>query len=146
MKIFTIGFAQKSAEGFFSLLEKQGIERLVDIRLNNVSQMAGFTKREDLKYFLQRISGIDYVHAPLLAPEKEALDAYRSDKDWEKFEARFRRLLEERQPLEQLGKDLFTDKATCLLCSEPEAQKCHRRLAAEYLEKNLGQSVEIIHL
>jgi uncharacterized protein (DUF488 family) len=146
MKIFTMGFAQKSAEEFFSLLEKQGIERLVDIRLNNVSQMAGFTKRDDLKYFLQRISGIDYVHAPLLAPEKEALEAYRSDKDWEKFKARFRRLLEERKPLEQLGKDLFADKVACLLCSEPEAERCHRRLVAEHLAKNIGKSVEIIHL
>lgn len=146
MRIYTIGFAGKSAEEFFTLLMKSGIQRLVDIRLNNVSQMAAFTKKDDLKYFLRVIAGIDYVHLPILAPTKEILEDYRKDKDWEQFEQRFAKLIEEVRPIEKIETPLFTERVCCLLCSEPEATHCHRRLVAEYLSKHIKEQVEIVHL
>ncbi|MBI5115107.1 DUF488 domain-containing protein [Candidatus Poribacteria bacterium] len=146
MKIYTIGFAGKSAEEFFTLLTKNGIQRLVDIRLNNVSQMAAFTKKDDLRYFLRVIAGIDYVHLPILAPTKEILEDYRKGKDWEQFERRFVKLIEEVKPIEGIDTALFTEKVCCLLCSEPEAEHCHRRLVAEYLLKHSKEPVEVVHI
>jgi uncharacterized protein (DUF488 family) len=146
MKIYTIGFAGKSAEEFFKLLINSGIERVVDIRLNNISQMAGFTKKNDLKYFLHEIARIEYVHLPVFAPEKEMLEEYRQSKDWTRFEMSFKELLERRRPLEQVDTSLFTEKVCCLLCSEPESHQCHRRLVAEYLSTRLDNCIEIIHL
>ena len=70
MRLFTIGFTKKSAEGFFTNLSKAGVKRVIDIRLNNMSQLAGFTKRDDLRYFLRTICNIDYIHLPELAPNK----------------------------------------------------------------------------
>ena len=146
MKIFTIGFAKKNAEEFFSLLTRNDVERIVDIRLNNVSQMAAFTKKNDLKYFLREIAGIDYVHLPILAPSKELLDDFRKGKDWDRFEEQFRALISERNPLREVEDSLFLEKACCLLCSEPEAKSCHRRLVAEYLSAGIEEISEIIHL
>ncbi|MBI4831524.1 MAG: DUF488 domain-containing protein [Candidatus Lindowbacteria bacterium] len=146
MRIYTIGFAGKSAEEFFTLLMKNGIQRLVDVRLNNVSQMAAFTKKDDLKYFLCVIAGIDYVHLPIFAPTKEILEDYRKDKSWERFEERFKKLIEEVRPIEKIDAALFTEKICCLLCSEPEAEHCHRRLVAEYLSKHSSEPVEIVHI
>ena len=146
MKLFTIGFTQKNAEEFFSLLEESGVERVVDIRLNNVSQLAGFTKRDDLKYFLRKIANIDYVHLPVFAPTKEIRDDYRKEKDWERFEKRFVRLIADRTPLRETPKSLFLEKACCLLCSEPEAEGCHRRLVAEYLSDEVDEITTIVHL
>jgi uncharacterized protein (DUF488 family) len=142
--LYTIGFTQKSAEGFFSALKNAGVRRLIDIRLNNVSQLAGFAKRDDLAYFLKALCGIDYSHRPDLAPTKELLDAYKKKEiGWEDFEAQFMRLTRERKIEDALDAALL-DRA-CLLCSEPEAACCHRRLVAEYLRDILGD-IRICHL
>jgi uncharacterized protein (DUF488 family) len=142
--LFTIGFTQKSAEHFFSLLSNAGVERVVDIRLNNVSQLAGFAKKRDLAYFLKAIVGIDYVHVPLLAPTAEILDDYKKrGGDWLMYEKKFNALLSERRVESRVEPDLL--KRGCLLCSEHEPDRCHRRLVAEYLQPKLGIS-EIRHL
>ncbi|MGA8367931.1 MAG: DUF488 family protein [Candidatus Acidiferrales bacterium] len=144
MKIFTIGFTKKSAEEFFTLLKNPDIHRLVDIRLNNVSQLAGFTKRDDLRYFLKAICNIDYVHAPLLAPTKTMLDAYKKNGgDWASYEAAFLNLIRERQIERSTSKELLAN--ACLLCSEAKPDHCHRRLVAEYLEEKWG-NVTVTHL
>jgi len=142
--VFTIGFAKKSARKFFEILRRAGVRRVVDIRLNNVSQLAGFTKKDDLAYFLEVIGGIGYEHRPELAPTKEILDGYkRKALTWSQYEERFRALMIERHA-ETLVAPAYIDRA-CLLCSEPKADKCHRRLVAEYLRCNWG-NVEIRHL
>ncbi len=145
MEIFTIGFAGKSAPTFFGILKKAGIRRLIDVRINNTSQLAGFTKSDSLPFFLHEILDIDYVHEPLLAPEKEAMTAYRKEKgDWEKYERDFIKLMNERRVAELLDRSLF-DIPAVLLCSEPTADRCHRRLVAEYLAAKWG-NVTITHL
>jgi len=142
--LFTIGFTQKSAEQFFSALKNAGVKRVIDIRLNNVSQLAGFAKRDDLAYFLRAICQIDYIHRPDLAPTKELLDAYKKKEiGWEKFETQFMRLTRERA-IEHALDAVLLDRA-CLLCSEPEPSCCHRRLVAEYLRDNAGD-IRICHL
>jgi uncharacterized protein (DUF488 family) len=135
--VYTIGFAGKSAAQFFGLLQQAKIKRVVDVRLNNVSQLAGFTKREDLRYFLKELCGAEYKHEPLLAPTKEILEGYRKDKSWTNYTTRFLRLLDERQIEKHVDPQLF-DVATALLCSEPTADKCHRRLVLEYLQSKWG--------
>jgi uncharacterized protein (DUF488 family) len=142
--IFTIGFTQKSAREFFELLQRAGAHRVIDIRLNNESQLAGFTKKEDLEYFLKAIAGIDYVHRPNLAPTKEILDSYKKKKlSWADYERQFLKLMTERR-VESTINHNDLDKA-CLLCSEPNAERCHRKLVAEYLRAKWG-NVEISHL
>jgi uncharacterized protein (DUF488 family) len=144
MKIFTIGFTKKSAEEFFTRLKQPGLSRLIDARLNNVSQLAGFTKKEDLKFFIREICKIDYIHLPELAPTKEILDAYKKkDGDWAVYERQFLGLLTARRIEEKLDKRLF--EGGCLLCSEATPEHCHRRLVAEYLREKWGD-VEIQHL
>jgi uncharacterized protein (DUF488 family) len=144
MKIFTIGFTKKTAEQFFSLLDRPDIKRVVDIRLNNSSQLAGFTKSEDLRFFLRRVSGKDYVHLPQLAPNTDILKAYRDGKeDWAGYERDFLALMKERRAEETVSKDLID--GGCLLCSEATPEHCHRRLVAEYLATHWAES-EIIHL
>ena len=142
--IYTIGFAKKSARDFFEILKKEGVKKLVDIRLNNVSQLAGFTKKNDLAYFLGEIAGIGYAHRPDLAPTKEILTEYKNKKmSWAEYEERFSKVMVERQ-IECLIKPSELDQ-TCLLCSEPKADKCHRRLVAEYLRDKWG-NIEVRHL
>lgn len=122
-----------------------GIKRLVDVRLNNKSQLAGFTKREDLPYFLTAICGVEYVYEPLLAPTQDILDAYKKRKgSWQAYEDSFLQLMAERHIEEKVSPDLFVVPAV-LLCSERTAEKCHRRLVLEYLRSKWGQ-LEIIHL
>lgn len=143
--LFTIGFAKRSAKDFFESLRKAGVRKVVDIRLNNVSQLAGFTKKQDLAYFLQAIAQIEYEHRPELAPTKEILDGYKKKRiSWEEYEDRFRRLIAERR-IESLVQPEQLQYA-CLLCSEPTADKCHRRLVAEYLRAKWGAKVHILHL
>jgi uncharacterized protein (DUF488 family) len=133
VEVFTIGFTKKRAAGFFGALRQAGIRRLVDVRLNNVSQLAGFAKRDDLAYFLGEICGIEYIHEPLLAPEQEMLDAYKKAKgDWAEYERRFLDLMARRKIEERIDPALFS-APTVLLCSEPTAEHCHRRLVLEYL-------------
>jgi len=142
--LFTIGFTGKSAQEFFEKLSRAGVRRLVDTRLNNVSQLAGFTKKRDLEFFLRAIGQIDYIHDPQLAPTKDLLDDYKKKRiDWDEYERHFRQLMETRQPDKRLSPgDL--DRA-CLLCSEPTAEHCHRRLVAEYLQTH-WESVDVQHL
>jgi uncharacterized protein (DUF488 family) len=144
MRIFTIGFTKKSAEAFFTRLQHAGVKRLVDVRLNNISQLAGFTKKDDLQYFLKAICNIEYVHLPALAPTAEILDAYKKQKngDWELYERRFLDLMSSRQ-IENTVRELLADG--CLLCSEEKPFHCHRRLVAEYLKEHWGD-VEIEHI
>jgi uncharacterized protein (DUF488 family) len=145
MQIFTIGFAKKTAPEFFGALRQAGIRRLLDIRLNNTSQLAGFTKADSLPFFLKEICGAEYVHEPRLAPTQEILDAYKKEKgDWPEFERRFSALIAERKIEEIIDRRLF-DVPAVLLCSEPKPDHCHRRLVAEYLKQKWGD-LEITHL
>jgi uncharacterized protein (DUF488 family) len=145
MEIYTIGFTKKTAEEFFRILIENRIKRLIDIRLNNVSQLAGFTKANDFVFFLKELGGIEYCHKPMLAPSKEILDAYKKNKgSWQQYEQDFKLLLIERQIAENLNKHIFS-QPTVLLCSEPIADKCHRRLVAEYLRDTWGE-IKIVHL
>jgi len=142
--IYTIGFTKKKAEYFFETLCGTKARRLIDIRLNNVSQLAGYAKRDDLKYFLRKICGIEYEHIPELAPTDDILDDYKKKIiDWNGYEKRFNALLEERKIEERYQRALF-DNAV-LLCSEHEPDNCHRRLVAEFLKKKWG-GIEIRHL
>ena len=144
MRVFTIGFTKKSAEKFFGLLRSSGTKRVVDVRLNNVSQLAGFAKRDDLKYFLNKVCGIDYVPLPDLAPTKEMLSDYRKDhKDWHKYKNEFLSLMKDRQIENKISKDDISEG--CLLCSENEPHHCHRTLVAEYLKEHWGD-LDIKHL
>jgi uncharacterized protein (DUF488 family) len=145
MEIFTIGFGQKSAEQFFTALRSAGIRRLVDVRLNNVSQLAGFTKRDDLAWFCRELAGIEYVHERRLAPTQELLDDYKKHKgSWADYEKRFLGLMTERKIEQTIDRSLFAVPSV-LLCSEPTAEHCHRRLIAEYLRERWGP-LEIKHL
>jgi uncharacterized protein (DUF488 family) len=144
IQIFTIGFTRKSAEEFFTRLQQAGVARLVDVRLNNTSQLAGFTKKDDLRYFLKAIAGIDYIHLPQLAPTQDILDAYRKAKgDWSAYELSFLQLLAERQVEKMTAPEMI--HMGCLLCSEETPEHCHRRLVAEYLQQHWAE-VRITHL
>jgi len=145
MEVCSIGFTQKTAEQFFTLLRRAGIRRLLDVRLNNVSQLAGFTKREDLRYFLREICGADYRHEPLLAPTQEILDEYKKHKgSWPAYEEKFLALMADRKIEDSLDRALFAIP-TALLCSEPTAEHCHRRLVLDYLRDKWGD-LTITHL
>jgi uncharacterized protein (DUF488 family) len=144
MNVLTIGFTKKSAERFFSLLRRSGVKRVVDVRLNNVSQLAGFAKKDDLAYFTREICGADYLHVPALAPTQAMLDAYKKEKgDWEAYETRFLELMKSRRIEETVPREIIDDG--CLLCSEDKPHHCHRRLVAEYLKSQWGD-LEITHL
>ncbi len=144
MKVFTIGFTKTSADHFFSRLQRAGVRTLVDVRLNNVSQLAGFAKRDDLRYFLKAIAGIEYAHRPELAPTQQMLDAYKKDGgDWAEYERRFLELMTMRRVEQTVPRQLLADG--CLLCSEDKPTRCHRRLVAEYLARSWGE-LEIAHL
>jgi uncharacterized protein (DUF488 family) len=144
MKLFTIGFTKKNAEKFFTKLRKAGVTRVIDVRLNNQSQLAGFAKKDDLRYFLKEIGGMEYTHLPELAPTQEILDKYGKGKaSWQEWEKDILKLLAERKVEKTLKPALF-DRA-CLLCSEHEPEHCHRRVIAEYLAAKWG-GLEIEHL
>jgi uncharacterized protein (DUF488 family) len=145
MKLYTIGFTQKSAERFFSLLRENGVGRLADIRLHPGGQLAGFAKQDDLRYFLRALAGCDYIHLPQLAPTDEVLSTYRKDKKWPFYVQRFEALMDERGIPQSLDMGIFTEKPTCLLCSEHTPDKCHRRLVAERLASH-WPGIEIVHL
>jgi len=145
MTIYTIGFQGKTAEEFFEALKGAGIRRLVDVRLRNNSHLAGFARRVHLEYFLKEICGADYVHEPLLAPTVELLDSWRAKTlPWDEYEKRFGALLKQRKIEDVIDKSVFSVPSV-LLCSEPKAERCHRRLVAEYLAGKWG-GAEIVHL
>ena len=145
MEIYTIGFTKKTASEFFGALSGAGIRTLIDVRLNNKSQLAGFTKQVDLEYFLSEICEIRYHHEPLLAPSDEMLKAYRGKKiDWPEYASEYSNLLISRSIENRLSRSDFQNR-TVLLCSEHEPDQCHRRLAAEHLSDAWGPA-KIIHL
>ena len=145
MEIYSIGFTKKSASQFFGALKDAGIERLLDVRLNNTSQLAGFAKKADLEYFLKEICGAAYEHEPLLAPTQEILDAYKKRKgSWEAYTDAYLALIRSRKVESEVSRESF-EKRTVLLCSEATAEHCHRRLALEYLQRHWGDVV-IRHL
>jgi uncharacterized protein (DUF488 family) len=143
--VYTIGFAQKTASEFFGALRGAGVKRLLDVRLHNSSQLAGFTKRDDLPYFLRELCGAEYLHEPLLASTREMMDAYRKRHGtWSDYEKSFLELMRERRVEQHVPRSLF-DEPTVLLCSEPTPEHCHRRLVIEYLQAAWGD-LQPIHL
>lgn len=146
MKLYTIGFTQKRAETFFELLRRNGVQRLIDIRVSPEGQLAGFARKNDLPYFLDRLAaGCQYVHLPELAPTKDILKEYRAGGDWARYVERFETLMDARRIPAALPRDEFEAQVSCLLCSEATPEKCHRRLVAERLAAH-WPNVEIIHL
>ena len=145
MKIYTIGFTGKAAPEFFGLLKSTDARYLVDIRLHNNSQLAGFTKKGSIEFFTEELTGMTYLELPLLAPEKEMFQEYRKEGDWNLYESQYNRLLEERAAESQVGPNIL-EAGIVLLCSERTAEKCHRRLAAEYLKVSRFPQAEIVHL
>ena len=144
MKLFTIGFTKKSAERFFDLLRQSGTARIVDVRLNTGSQLAGFAKKNDLAWFARELCGVDYLHVPSLAPTKELLSDYRKKQiSWSDYETRFIELMKSRRIESALSREIVHNG--CLLCSEDQPHHCHRRLVAEYLKEHWGE-LKIEHL
>lgn len=145
MEIYTIGFTQTTAEHFFSRLAAARVGRLLDVRLNNSSQLAGFAKSKDLPYFLRELAGATYEHDPRLAPTQQLLDSYKKQKgDWVAYETQFLKLMAERQIEDALTRSDF-DTPTALLCSEAGSEHCHRRLVCDYLAAH-WPDVHVVHL
>lgn len=145
MTLFTIGFTQKTAEVFFETLKNAGVKRVVDIRLNNTSQLAGFTKKDDLIYFLKILGGIKYLHVPELAPTRELIESIKKKKGkWEAYETGYIALLAERKVDESFLRKTLKS-SDCLLCSESTPEQCHRRIIAEKFQ-SVANSVDIVHL
>jgi uncharacterized protein (DUF488 family) len=145
LEVYTIGFTKKTARQFFQTLKQNNLKQLLDVRLNNSSQLAGFSKQEDLIYFLHEICGANYLHDPLLAPTQTMLDDYKKKKgDWQLYEEQFLDLMKHRQIEKHLEKTLF-NTSTVLLCSEPTAEHCHRRLVLDYLQ-DFWRDLKVIHL
>lgn len=143
--IYTIGFTKKNAETFFNFIKSSRVSTLLDVRLNNVSQLAGFAKRDDLKFFLKELCNTDYIHMPELAPTKDILNAYKKDEiSWEKYEDKFLNLMARRN-IERSVKPALLDNG-CLLCSEHEPHFCHRRLVVEYLNESTSMYLKVKHL
>ncbi|MBS4798018.1 MAG: DUF488 domain-containing protein [Haemophilus parainfluenzae] len=145
MKINTIGFTQKSAENFFTLLRNSKTKLLIDVRINNVSQLAGFAKKNDLKFFLKELCNSDYQHIPELAPTDNLLKSYKKGElSWEKYEYEFLNLMAKRNVEKLVNANLLNN--SCLLCSEHKPHFCHRRLIVEYLNNNSDFKLEVKHL
>nr|VFK61068.1 MAG: Protein of unknown function, DUF488 [Candidatus Kentron sp. UNK]VFK69572.1 MAG: Protein of unknown function, DUF488 [Candidatus Kentron sp. UNK] len=145
MKTYTIGFTQKNAQRFFTLIRRSNVAKIIDVRLNNVSQLAGFAKRDDLKYFLSELCGTDYIHVKELAPTKDILDAYKKKViTWRAYEDKFFDLMSRRNIERAIDKSLLENG--CLLCSEHEPHHCHRRLVVEYLNRHWETEIEVVHL
>ncbi len=147
MTIYTIGFTKKTAEKFFEALRTSGAKHLLDIRLSNSSQLTGFTKRNDLPYFLKRLVNMEYHEVPIFAPEESILKEYRKTGDWARYEHRYLELIRQRHAEKHITSVLF-EEGVVLLCSEAEPTHCHRRLAAEYLVQTMPikAKTEIVHL
>lgn len=144
IKLFTIGFTNKSAEKFFNLLGANKISKVVDTRINNSSQLAGFSKGKDLAFFVGKILNAEYEHRTDFAPTRELLDAYRKGKmSWDEYEKEYENLLKSRKIEEKISVADLNN--ICLLCSEDTPEKCHRRILAEYL-RGFYPEIEIVHL
>lgn len=145
LKIATIGFTQKNAEQFFTLLRTSPANKLIDVRLNNSSQLAGFTKQDDLAFFLREVLHWDYLHLPELAPTKDLLSAYKKHGgDWKVYEHEFLALMEKRRIHHYLSPESLAN--SCLLCSEHLPDQCHRRLVVEFLARKWDVPIKILHL
>jgi len=143
--VSTIGFTRTSAEHFFDRLIRSGVKKVLDVRLHNTSQLAGFAKASDLAWFLRTLGGIDYVHEPLLAPSDPMLTAFKKEKgDWGVYQGRFLALMEERRIEERFKAEMFD--GACLLCSEAEPHNCHRLLVCNYLNGKWGGALRVRHL
>jgi uncharacterized protein (DUF488 family) len=143
-KLTTIGFSKKSLQQFVALLQQSNVTRLVDTRLNNTSQLSGFSKKQDLQYVMQLV-GIDYLHETILAPTEEILSAYKKKQmNWEEYEKQYIELLERRK-IDTKIEDIMEDELVCFLCSEEKPHHCHRRLLAEYIQER-SKNIKIIHL
>ena len=144
MNVFTIGFTEKTAKRFFELIRNSGVKRVVDVRLNNTGQLAGFSKQADLAYFLRELCQVEYIHVPELAPTKDILDVYKKHGGaWSVYEAEFLNLMERRRIDQSVAKDVVDQG--CLLCSENKPHHCHRRLVVEYLQNKWGD-INTTHL
>ena len=133
-QLFTIGFAETTADSFFTSLRNAGVKRIIDVRLNNTSQLAGFSKKDDLRFFLRELGGIDYLHLPELAPTQDILDAFKKHKgSWDVYAQEFNALMAKRAIEKSISPEIAN--LGCLLCSEKKPHHCHRRLVAEYLQK-----------
>lgn len=144
-QVTTIGFTKTNAEGFFERLLRSGVKKVVDVRLHNTSQLAGFAKADDLAYFLGKLGGIQYVHQPLLAPTDTMLKAFKKEKgDWNIYENRFMALMQERKIETRLKPEML--EGACLLCSEATPHHCHRRLVVEYLNDKWSEALAVKHL
>jgi len=145
LRVTTIGFTKSSAAHFFGRLRAAGVRRVMDVRLHNTSQLAGFAKADDLAWFLKSLGGIDYVHEPLLAPAADILDAFKKQKgDWRLYERQFLDLMRSRRIETMLAADAFD--GTCLLCSEATPHHCHRRLVVDYLNAQWDGRLAVEHL
>jgi len=143
--IFTIGFTKKNAKTFFSLISENKVATLIDVRLNNVSQLASFSKKDDLQFFLKELCNTEYVHVPEMAPTKDILDAYKKGEiSWESYEDKFLNLMSQRNIEKVINPELLNNG--CLLCSEHEPHMCHRRLVVEYLNNNSNFDLKVKHL
>ena len=144
-KLYTIGFTKKNARQFFGLIQQSGVKRVLDTRLNNVSQLAGFTKKDDLSFFLEKVAGVSYDHTLRLAPTDDMLKSYKKGEiTWEAYADAYIDLIRKRHVEELFSADALN--GACLLCSEATPHHCHRRLAAEFFQNHLGGGVEIVHL
>ncbi|MFC3114182.1 DUF488 domain-containing protein [Cellvibrio fontiphilus] len=145
MDIYTIGFTQKNAENFFKFLKTSGVKRLIDVRLNNISQLAGFAKKDDLKFFLKELCAAEYIHMPEFAPTKDILDSYKKGEiSWYIYEEKFMNLMAQRNVEKSIVPELLDHG--CLLCSEHEPHFCHRRLVVEYLNEHSNLNLKVKHL
>lgn len=143
--LYTIGFTKKNAKQFFGLINNSGVKRVLDTRLNNVSQLAGFTKKDDLAFFLDKVAGVTYDHALKLAPTDDILKSYKKGKiSWDDYAKAYNDLISKRHVEELFSADALN--GACLLCSEPTPHHCHRRLAAEFFKQHIGSGMKIIHL
>lgn len=145
VSVSTIGFTRTTAENFFARLKRAGVRRVIDVRLHNTSQLAGFAKADDLRYFLKEILGIAYVHEPLLAPTETMLKAYKNQRgDWDDYAVQFRGLMQRREIERKI--DPQSLQGACLLCSEDKPHRCHRRLVCEYLDEKWNGVLDVRHL
>jgi uncharacterized protein (DUF488 family) len=145
LEVFTIGFTRTSAEHFFNRLVGAGVRKVIDVRVHNASQLAGFAKSGDLAWFLHELGGIGYEHVPALAPTGEMLKSYRAVKgSWDTYALQFRRLMAEREIERTFTPQVFA--GVCLLCSESTPHQCHRRLVCEYLNEKWNNILTVRHL
>lgn len=145
VQVATIGFTGKTAQAFFDLLANAKVHTVLDVRLSNTSQLAGFAKKQDLSFFLDRLCGTAYVEMRELAPEPSLLQRYQAKQlSWDDYTADYLELLAKRRVESSLDLNLF--RSACLLCSEHLPHRCHRRLALEYLNSRWDNRLKITHL